>query len=162
MTEKGSMQKRRTYFIKKAFQAKMIFRFIILIILGAVISGVILYVFAASELQTSLFDAHMQIRNTWDILLPSIIVTHVTVVVLISLATVYIVLYLSHKIAGPLYRFERIAEAVGEGNFNVHVRLREGDELLPLQAAFEVMVDNVQERFRTFRQRYDEIRHMQH
>ena len=138
----GTISKRNQYFIKKTFQIKIILRFLVILIIGGIIFGVGLYFFASNELGTKLYVAHIAINDTRDILLPAIIFTSIIVFKLLSAVTVYTVLYLSHKIAGPLYKFEIIAAEIGKGNLNVYVKLRGGDELLPLQNAFENMIEN--------------------
>ena len=150
--------KRRTYFIKKAFQVKIIMQIILLLVIGSAISGFLLYFLASNELQANLSSAHMTITNTWDILLPSILFTQITVVLLISMATIYVILYLSHKIAGPLYKFEKVAEEIGEGNFSVHIGLRDKDELVPLQNAFQKMIDNLKDKIIKFDKGLEEFK----
>ncbi len=39
--------------------------------------------------------------------------------------------------------FEKITDEIGHGNLNVNVKLRKKDELLPLQTAFENMIENL-------------------
>lgn len=41
-------------------------------------------------------------------------------------------LYLSHKIAGPIYRMERHLSEMASGNFSSHLVLRQGDELVSM------------------------------
>jgi methyl-accepting chemotaxis protein len=55
-------------------------------------------------------------------------------------------LYLSHKWAGPVYRFERSARVVGEGDLTHRVHLRRGDELMELQDEFNAMVQSLQDK----------------
>jgi signal transduction histidine kinase len=38
--------------------------------------------------------------------------------------------YLSHKIAGPIYRMEKHLNEMASGNFSSHLVLRQGDELI--------------------------------
>ncbi len=151
-------RKRSGYFIKKTFQMKIIFQFIMILILGGIISGLVLYFLASNELETKLYQAHMRIINTMDILLPIVIITSLTVVFILSIVTVYTVLYLSHKIAGPLYKFELIADEIGNGNLNVNVSLRKKDELLQLQTAFENMIENLQCKIMNFKNNLDKIK----
>ncbi len=151
-------RKRSGYFIKKTFQMKIIFQFIMILILGGIISGLVLYFLASNELETKLYQAHMRIINTMDILLPIVIITSLTVVFILSIVTVYTVLYLSHKIAGPLYKFEMIADEIGNGNLNVNVSLRKKDELLQLQTAFENMIENLQCKIMNFKNNLDKIK----
>ena len=155
---RGTIGKRNQYFIKKTFQIKIILRFLIILIIGGIISGVGLYYFASNELGTKLYVAHISIKNTSEILLPSIIFTSIIVFILLSIVTVYTVLYLSHKIAGPLYKFENIAEEIGKGNLKVYVKLRERDELLPLQNAFENMIENLKSKIGNFKKNFKKIK----
>ena len=117
MLNKYAKQRGR-YFIKKTFQLKIILQFIAILAFEVIISGVVLYFFASNELETKLYQAHLSIINTLDILLPIIIITSISVVVLLSFITIYTVLYLSHRIAGPLYKFEKITNEIGNGNLN--------------------------------------------
>ncbi len=158
---KGSVTHRRKYFIKSAFQVRMILQFIFILIFSGLILGFELYIFTSNELDTKLFQAHMRIINTWDILLPTIILTLVSVFILVSVITVYTVIYISHKIAGPLYKFEIIAAEIGKGNFKVHTKLRKKDELIPLQYAFEGMLKNLQGKIMNFKGNYEKIKKME-
>ena len=155
---KDSIGYRRRYFIKSAFQIKMILQFIFIMILAGLILGFELYIFTSNELDTKLFQAHMRIINTWDILLPTIILTMISVFILVFIITVYMVIYLSHKIAGPLYKFEIISNEIGKGNFKVNVKLRDKDELIPLQNAFENMLENLQGKITNFKRNYEKIK----
>jgi methyl-accepting chemotaxis protein len=145
-------------FIRKTFQLKIILRFLVILAFGGVVSGLVLYFFASNELETKLYQAHMNIINTLDILLPIIIITSFSVFLLLSLITIYTVLYLSHRIAGPLYKFETIAEEIERGNLTVKVQLRKKDELLPLKTAIEKMLSSLQDKIRSLKSNYKKIK----
>ena len=53
-------------------------------------------------------------------------------------------LFVTHRFAGPIYRFERSAQTVASGDLTHRVSLRTGDELLELQDEFNRMVSNLQ------------------
>jgi methyl-accepting chemotaxis protein len=53
-------------------------------------------------------------------------------------------LYVSHRFAGPIYRFEKSAQSVGGGDLTHRVSLRTGDELMELQEEFNGMVAGLQ------------------
>ncbi|MHB2026387.1 MAG: HAMP domain-containing protein [Elusimicrobiota bacterium] len=53
-------------------------------------------------------------------------------------------LYISHRFAGPIYRFEKSADAAGAGDLTHRVVLRDGDELKELQDKFNGMLSNLQ------------------
>ncbi|MFZ2960935.1 MAG: methyl-accepting chemotaxis protein [Candidatus Ozemobacteraceae bacterium] len=51
--------------------------------------------------------------------------------------------FVSHKIAGPVYRFERWASILASGDLTHRVKLRQGDELFDLQDAFNRMSESL-------------------
>ena len=155
---KASIGQRRWYFIKSTFTIKMLLLFIVSLILGVTILGLVLYVFSSSELDTRLFEAHSRIMNSWEILLPTIILTTISVFILVFLITLYMVIFLSHKIAGPLYKFEMIADEIGNGNFKVNVKLRKKDELIPLLNAFRNMLDNLHGKIMDFKRNFEKTK----
>ncbi len=53
-------------------------------------------------------------------------------------------LYISHRFAGPIYRFEKSADIVAEGDLTHRVSLRTGDELKELQDKFNAMLAALQ------------------
>jgi len=53
-------------------------------------------------------------------------------------------IFFSHKIAGPMYRIERSAAAIRDGDLRVSFRLRKSDEMKDTASALESMVDSLQ------------------
>lgn len=47
--------------------------------------------------------------------------------------------FMSHKVAGPLYRLEKYVRAIAEGDLTLKFKLRKGDELLKLADELETM-----------------------
>lgn len=54
----------------------------------------------------------------------------------------------SHKMAGPIYRFEQTCKDIAKGDFSQRVRLRKGDQLQELQEDFNTMMDVVEARLK--------------
>ncbi|MDE1976227.1 MAG: methyl-accepting chemotaxis protein [Elusimicrobia bacterium] len=64
---------------------------------------------------------------------------------LIYLAMILLIsLYISHRFAGPIYRFEKSADIVASGDLTHRVSLRTGDELKELQDKFNAMLAALQ------------------
>lgn len=63
--------------------------------------------------------------------------------IVIILAMAFAGIFISHKIAGPIYRFEKHAMAIGKGDLTLKFKLRKGDELKDLGLAFEKMVGSL-------------------
>jgi nitrogen fixation/metabolism regulation signal transduction histidine kinase len=62
-------------------------------------------------------------------------------VILIGLLGIYI----THKVAGPVYKMTRLLKQVGDGNLHVDARLRKGDELRNFFETFTRMVGGLRE-----------------
>ncbi|OGJ93423.1 MAG: hypothetical protein A2487_16920 [Candidatus Raymondbacteria bacterium RifOxyC12_full_50_8] len=64
-------------------------------------------------------------------------------VVVIEIA--FLTIFISHKIAGPIYRLERFAEDMRNGNFGSRIFLRKGDELADIASNFNKTGDFVRD-----------------
>ena len=109
-------------------QAKFIIAFLLLVIIGSIISGIIFYLKANTYLGYHYGMAHLKIEKTGEILQPALLISYGIGVVLIGIATIILTIIISHKVAGPLYRFERSAEEIGKGNLTLETRVREKDQ----------------------------------
>jgi len=128
MTRQKSRYRRKTYLIQKMLQAKFIIAFLLLVIIGSIISGIIFYLKANTYLGYHYGMAHLKIEKTGEILQPALLISYGIGVVLIGIATIILTIIISHKVAGPLYRFERSAEEIGKGNLTLETRVREKDQ----------------------------------
>jgi methyl-accepting chemotaxis protein len=52
-------------------------------------------------------------------------------------------IFLSHRVAGPIYRFEESARAIASGDLSFKIHLRKTDELKDLAADINNMIDNL-------------------
>lgn len=132
--------KRKIIFIKKAFQWKFI---LLVMALVATAVGII-----AIDMFSGL--GHYVSENASDPHLAAIYADSraaFAVKVLIYLAGTFVVaMMVSHRLAGPLFRFERSAEKVAEGDLTHKVFLRTGDELLDLKDGFNDMIVSLHDR----------------
>ncbi|MFA5146600.1 MAG: methyl-accepting chemotaxis protein [Candidatus Omnitrophota bacterium] len=138
--ETSHRNRRRNYFIKKRFQTSFIIKFCSLVVLGAVISGAIIYAMSKATVTTTFDDSRLTIKSTADFILPAVLLASAVVIIVIGLATIVMTLFTSHRIAGPLYRMEKDVGHVALGNFNKRFSLRHGDEIKPLAESLDAMV----------------------
>jgi len=120
--------KRRQYFIKKDYQLKFILKFCLIILAGSIISTGVLFLFSQGTLTSSFEHSRLIIRNTGIAIMPAVILTNIITLILISIAAVVVVLFISHKIAGPMFRFEKDLKEIGEGNLTKTIALRNKDQ----------------------------------
>jgi HAMP domain-containing protein len=72
-------------------------------------------------------------------------------IVLIPAAAVFSI-YLTHRVAGPLFRIEQTAREMIQGNLALRIRLRKGDELHELAGLVNETFDNLEKAFREIRE----------
>ena len=60
-------------------------------------------------------------------------------------------MYVTHRLAGPLFRFEQTARELIRGNLAVRIRLRKGDELHELAGLLNEVLETIEPAFREIR-----------
>lgn len=137
--------KRRTYFIKKDFQAQFILRFTILILAGSIVSTGLLFYFSRDTLTSSFHRSRLVVQSTSEAILPAVMLTNFITFILISLAAMAVCLYVSHKIAGPLFRFEKEIKDIGNGDLTRRITLRQKDQLTGMAESLNTMTSGLHE-----------------
>ncbi|WP_428053589.1 HAMP domain-containing protein [Candidatus Avelusimicrobium facis] len=136
---KGNQFKRRTIFIKKGLQ----FRYMTLIILS-VLAGLMIMAFELTFTLSDIFDNYPVLLQPLYDNFPTIAYGFIYKIVIYVVFVVLISAILSHKMAGPVYRFEQTCKAIAKGDFSQRVHLRKGDDLTDLQDEFNKMMDRVE------------------
>lgn len=135
--------KRRNYFINKAFQTEFILKFCTVVALGCIVFGLMLYMFSSSTLTTSFENSRLVVKSTADYLLPGLLFGGVTVGLLTAIVTSIVVLLMTHRVAGPMYRFEKCAQKVGSGDLSPDLSIRKKDQFQSLVGAFNKMTNDL-------------------
>ena len=135
------MFKRYKYFIKPSFQLRYIGAIIVIISIITIISASTTYYSAMSLLGTKL--AYVYPQGRLSILLKEVNTTMIYRILLLLPLMVLIAVFLSHRIAGPIYRIEKTLEEIGKGNFDIRIHLRKHDELKEIANAINKMVGNL-------------------
>ena len=126
---------RKNYLIKKRFQLNFLLKFVILLLIESfLITGLLMYV-SNDTITTGYLNSTLRIEKTPDFFFVSFVLIILITVVGIGMAAMSIFILLSHRIAGPLYRFEKALKEVEDGNLRARVDLRKTDELVTLKEA---------------------------
>ncbi len=142
MSQNKKPYKRRHYFIKKEFQAKFILKFCVIIFVGAIISTGLLFLLSQGTLTSSFHQSRLTIKSTAIAILPAVILTNLITLGLISLTAIIIILFVSHKIAGPMLRLEKDIKDIGKGDLTKKIRLRKKDQVTELAEEINRMTEN--------------------
>ncbi len=150
--------KRRIYLIDKKFQLNFIFRFCTLVIIGGLLTILGLYLLAGQAATVSFVNTKVVVKTTADFILPILIQTVAIVVIIVGLATIFVTLRVSHKIAGPLYRFKKVMEALGMGDFSNNFKIRRLDQLQDLADEFNAMITKTRAELKTLKDSFASLK----
>lgn len=136
--------KRRQYFVQKDFQSKFILKFCLILLIGIIISTGILYLFSENTLTSSFEQSRLVIKDTSSAILPNVFLSHLITFVIIALLTIAVTLLVSHKLAGPLFRFQKELKEIGNGDLSKPVKIRKKDQFEAVADSLNQMRANLQ------------------
>jgi methyl-accepting chemotaxis protein len=140
--EQKKFYKRKIYIINKEFQLKYLFTIISMIAISVLtVSFITFYVIWDNVIKEFFFIPEAAKKLTDIFIRTSEIAGGFTLLILGIFAVAGI--FLSHRVAGPLYRVERVAEELSKGNLDVNVRFRKSDELHSLADSMNKMIGGI-------------------
>ena len=120
--------KRRKFFIKKDFQGKLILSCFLFVTGGGLLFNVLLGLLSADTPTISYYNQNIQLGQTSFMLLKQVLRANWLLIVIGGVFVLLASLLLSHRIAGPLFRFESTLENMKNGYLGNTIHLREKDE----------------------------------
>lgn len=137
--------KRRNYLVNKSLQPRYMAMVGILILIMSVLIAWIVYStmwYALSEMLEGdpMFYVRFRAMNI------DLLGRFLTVIVLGSALAVILMMFISHRIAGPLFRLERTIREMGEGKIPLKVNLRQKDEFKQLAAVVNSAISRMEEK----------------
>ncbi len=154
------MIRRTNYFIKKRFQLHFLYRFLVLLLAEALlIAGLFMYI-SSNTLTTGYFDSILTVERT-----PSFFFVPFLLIILIAaigmgITGMVVFILLSHRIAGPLYRFEQDLEEISGGDLTKRINLRKTDQLTELQESLNMMLESFDQRIARIKARAAELKEL--
>ena len=125
---------RKQYIVKKGFQVRFMIIIITAMVLIAIVTGLSLY---SAVMQTLVNEFHgqnlalIQHAITYKLFIRSL---------LLLFAIAIISVFISHRVAGPVYKFERIIEDLAQGKDVEEFKLRKRDEFYELALAINNLI----------------------
>ena len=131
----AAKHRRRVYLIKTGLQLRY---------MGIIVTTMLMVAFGIGWM--IYYTSWNRISNTPDLTIDklatifdevnSILLRYIPLFILVIAS---LSIFVSHKIAGPVYRLERTTRLIASGDLTHSVKLRHGDELKDLQEAFNKM-----------------------
>jgi HAMP domain. len=147
-----NIQKRKNYYIDKHFQTK--YMLLTMLLLLTYTFAFIIIIFSPSML-TLYLDyplAEKAAAARVLLLLHSTVWPGIGGVILLFGA---VSIFISHKIAGPLYRLKRSISQITEGNLDVKIKLRKWDDLKDLAEHVNILAEELRTFVTTLKVDYD-------
>ena len=158
MSQKAdAYKKRKVHFIKKDFQFRFILKFCLVVLAGVTISTGALFFFSSGTLTSSFQDSRLVIKSTSLAILPIVLYTNLITLGLITLASLAITLIVSHRMFGPLYRFEMDMKEIGTGNLLKQIHLRKEDQLKDFSTCVNKMTTDLHRKVSDTRDEVDQV-----
>lgn len=120
--------KRRNFFIKKDFQGKLILGYFLFVMGGCLVFIILLGIISTDTLTISYSNHDIQMGQTPIMLLKNVIAANWIFLIIGSTLLILAAMLITHRIAGPLFRFEKALDNMVDGNLNDVIFLREHDE----------------------------------
>jgi len=120
--------KRRNYFIKKDFQGKHVFLAFALVVAGTLLFAGIFSLITSTTLSVSYDDYTLRVGTTPRILFSRFFTAEWLFIILGGVGVAVLAVFLSHRVAGPLYKLERSVNGMISGNIGETIYLRRRDE----------------------------------
>ncbi|MBF0545928.1 MAG: HAMP domain-containing protein [Candidatus Riflebacteria bacterium] len=140
--------KRKKYLILPSYQLRLTIFLVIILLLVTILHGFFLYQLTSKSIEEGLLSAHNRLRSTWEVLKPAIILTDGFSFFLTSLCFGISIVLISHRLIGPLFKFENRLREIASGRLDLlPLKLRKNDEAQILGDALNEMQNTMKERF---------------
>jgi len=148
--------RRRRYLINRPLQVRLLWNSLFQVFLFVVVTAVSLFLPSMIELRNledyseKTVQAANQILYLHDYFWPAVLF----VLIAIILSSIRV----SHKIAGPLFRFSRTFEVIGKGELPSTMRIRKGDYLVEEAEVINRMLEGLRENVRAIQEAHAVLR----
>lgn len=151
MHQGGFPYKRQTYLVEKRFQISFILKFCLLVLAGVIVSSALIILLTRGTLTSTFVNSKLTIQSTASVILPALLYTNLITLGLVTVATIVVTLFVSHKIAGPLYRLEKELKAIGDGDLTRQISLRRKDQVTRLARSLDEAVNQLRAKVKDIR-----------
>ncbi len=158
MTQNSKKAMRKRLLINNKLQGKFIFVVTVIVLLVILIQVSSIWILAKKDMtQHSIVSKLRTTRDVRQLIIDKLIyITIITVLVGVGAAT-YLMLYFTHKIAGPMYRFSKTFEKIRKLDLTQRIKFRDGDELQDMADSFSLAIEALHKNMRSLRAATDEL-----
>ena len=150
--------RRKNFLIKKSFQFTFLGAFIALIAVESVlIIGLFIYL-SRDTLTTGYINSSLRVEQTQNFFMIPFMMLTLIIVLGLALTGMIVFIMLSHRLAGPFYRFEKTLEQVEKGDLTPRVHLRKNDQFTELEDSLNRFLESLNRRISGIQSEVDEVK----
>lgn len=142
--------------IEKGFERRFVLKFAGIVLAGTGIIALSLYLALPGQKITHYGESIRSFIRAQSSLSPSITKAYIVESIVAPLIVVFVAIFASHKIAGPLYRLRTVLNGLLTTLRAKPVTLRKGDQLKYAADGFNAMVKGLEDRFGAISEAYEE------
>ncbi|MFQ5560687.1 MAG: hypothetical protein ACE5FU_08895 [Nitrospinota bacterium] len=148
-------------FIEKKTKYGFALTFCLVLLFSSLAAAVVLYFMYSGKLTSGYSGAFLTLLEIKEFLTVSIVLTVLFQWVVVSVLTLLLTLFVSHKVAGPVYRFEQSLLKMKNGDRSENLyKIRAPDQVQPLSQALNEMSSAVAFKTGKIQNRTSEITHI--
>lgn len=137
------MIRRKNYLSKKKFQLPLLFRFVLLIVLASLLVVGLFMLISSNTLTTGYSNSMLRVENTPRFFFPVLMLVALVSAIGVAVIGTMIFLSLSHRVTGPLHRFEKVLQNMEKGDLVSRMSLRKNDQLIELKIALNLLMESL-------------------
>ena len=154
------MERRKNFLIKKNFQFSFMGSFIVLLAVESVLIVSLFLFLSRDTLTTGYIDSILRVERTQSFFIIPFMLLTLIVVLGLTITGMVVFVVLSHRLAGPFYRFEKTLEQVERGDLTPRVKLRKNDQFVELEDALNRFVESLDLRIGDIKTDIEEVKGM--
>ncbi|MFA6078656.1 MAG: methyl-accepting chemotaxis protein [Candidatus Omnitrophota bacterium] len=151
------MHRRKNYFIKKKFQLNFLSGFILLLLLESLLLGGLFMHLSTDTLTTGYSNSVLKVERTSDFFFVSFLLSTLVAAVAMALVGMGVFIMLSHRLAGPLFRFESTLKDLENGDLTQRINLRKTDEIMALKESLNTLIESMDVRIGRIKKEITEL-----
>lgn len=130
---------RRQYIINPEFQMRFIAKFCLIVGLAAIIIAACVLWLTDNSTTVTIENTHVVVKNTVDLIYPIVFQSFLIASLFSALAVAFLSMFMTHKVAGPLYRLQIDVDRIKDGDYRAEFKVRSSDQLIPFAESLSEM-----------------------
>lgn len=149
--------RRRKYINDTRVQMRIALLFILIALIGNIISIVVFNSLATREFDAILWSTHIHVESTDELVRPIFFSVNIVNLVFITVLLILAAYLMAKKTSGPLYRMSQDIRKIAGGDLSCAVVLRQKDDMKDVADELNAMTGGLRERFTVIRDHYGRI-----